>query len=221
MGQDVGDFDGNRKKILEARERAIAGSSDLVIYPELCVTGYPPEDLVLKPGFVAGDTSQWNPELVENTSLFEIEKYDFTTGEVSTAVSGSGGATRPTPSPDGKKIAFVRRERGQSKLYVKDIESGQLSKIYDALDPDQRRLFTLANILPRSLAQQLQRWVEGGQYAQVFDHVEDTVTLAPFQTIDFEGLDGVPLVLEPPPPQAARGSTAPRASRPVGRAPAS
>ena len=55
----------------------------------------------------------------------------------------------------------------------------------------------LANILPRGLAQQLQRWVEGGQYAQVFDHVEDTVTLAPFQYVDFEGLDGVPLVLEP------------------------
>ncbi len=72
----------------------------------------------------------------------------------------------------------------------------QLETLY-ALDPDQRRLFTLANILPRGLAQHLQRWVEGGQYAQVFDHVEDTVTLAPFQYVDFEGLDGVPLVLEP------------------------
>ncbi len=43
----------------------------------------------------------------------------------------------------------------------------------------------------------MQRWVHGGQYANVFDHVEDTVTLAPFHYIDFEGLDGVPLVLEP------------------------
>ncbi|MEO8481548.1 MAG: DUF87 domain-containing protein [Acidobacteriota bacterium] len=72
----------------------------------------------------------------------------------------------------------------------------QLETLY-ALDPDQRRLFTLANILPRGLSQQLQRWVEGGQYAEVFDHVEDTVTLARFQYVDFEGLDGVPLVLEP------------------------
>jgi type IV secretion system protein TrbE len=72
----------------------------------------------------------------------------------------------------------------------------QLETVY-ALDADQRRLFTLANILPRGLAQQLQRWVEGGQYAQVFDHIEDTITLAPFQYVDFEGLDGVPLVLEP------------------------
>jgi type IV secretion system protein TrbE len=72
----------------------------------------------------------------------------------------------------------------------------QIETLY-ALDPDQRRLFTLANILPRTLAQQLQRWVQGGQYADLFDHLEDTLTLAPFQSIDFEGLDGVPLVLEP------------------------
>ena len=72
----------------------------------------------------------------------------------------------------------------------------QLETLY-ALDPDQRRLFTLATILPRTLAQQLQRWVQGGQYAALFDHVEDTLTLAPFQYVDFEGLDSVPLVLEP------------------------
>jgi type IV secretory pathway VirB4 component len=72
----------------------------------------------------------------------------------------------------------------------------QLETLY-VLDPDQRRLFTLATILPRLLAQQLQRWVQGGQYASLFDHVEDTVTLAPFQSVDFEGLDGVAQVLEP------------------------
>ena len=46
-----------------------------------------------------------------NTDLFDIERYDLDTGEVTTAVSGAGGSVRPTPSPDGKKIAFVRRER--------------------------------------------------------------------------------------------------------------
>jgi type IV secretion/conjugal transfer VirB4 family ATPase len=72
----------------------------------------------------------------------------------------------------------------------------QLEAVY-AVDPDQRRLFTLANILPGALRQQLQRWVQGGQYARLFDHVEDTVTLAPFQSVDFDGLDGVPQVVEP------------------------
>jgi type IV secretion system protein VirB4 len=72
----------------------------------------------------------------------------------------------------------------------------QLDTIY-ALDPDQRRLFTLANILPRTLTQQLQRWVQGGQYAGLFDHVDDQLTFAPFQYVDFEGLDRAPMVLEP------------------------
>ncbi|MFN8579397.1 MAG: DUF87 domain-containing protein [Gemmatimonadaceae bacterium] len=66
-----------------------------------------------------------------------------------------------------------------------------------APDPEQRRLFTLSNILPQLPAQHLQRWVSGGRYAHVFDHVHDTVTLAPFQLVDFEGLDAVPLLLEP------------------------
>src|ERR1700730_16612675 len=72
----------------------------------------------------------------------------------------------------------------------------QLETLY-ALDPDQRRLFTLANILRRPLAQQLQRWVQGGPFASLFDQVEDTLTLAPFQYVDFEGLDAAPQLLEP------------------------
>jgi type IV secretion system protein VirB4 len=72
----------------------------------------------------------------------------------------------------------------------------QIETVY-ALEADQRRLFTLATILKRPLARQLHRWVDGGQYADVFDHVEDTVTLARFQYIDFEGLDLFPQVLEP------------------------
>ena len=36
-----------------------------------------------------------------------------------------GGSVRPTPSPDGKQIAFVRRERAKSKLYVKDLDLGR------------------------------------------------------------------------------------------------
>lgn len=83
-----------------------------------------------------------------NGSLFEIEKYEFATGKVSTAVNGAGGATRPTPSPDGKKLAFVRRERNLSKLYVKDLESGQLTKLYDTLDPDQQETWAVNGLYP-------------------------------------------------------------------------
>lgn len=47
----VGDIDGNLKLVLEARARAAALGADLVVGSELVVSGYPPEDLVLKPFF--------------------------------------------------------------------------------------------------------------------------------------------------------------------------
>jgi NAD+ synthase (glutamine-hydrolysing) len=49
----VGDLDGNAARIIEAYERADAAGCDLVAFPELAVTGYPPEDLLLRPVFVA------------------------------------------------------------------------------------------------------------------------------------------------------------------------
>jgi NAD+ synthase (glutamine-hydrolysing) len=49
----VGDLDGNVERILAALGDAEAAGCDLAVFPELAVTGYPPEDLLLKPGFVA------------------------------------------------------------------------------------------------------------------------------------------------------------------------
>src|SRR6186713_2507971 len=48
----VGDLNGNRARIVEAIEEARSAEADLVVLPELAVTGYPPEDLLLRPGFV-------------------------------------------------------------------------------------------------------------------------------------------------------------------------
>src|SRR5438874_7657660 len=48
----VGDLDGKRDLILERLTEARSHSADLVVFPELAVTGYPPEDLLLRPGFV-------------------------------------------------------------------------------------------------------------------------------------------------------------------------
>jgi NAD+ synthase (glutamine-hydrolysing) len=49
----VGDLDGNAERAIAAYEAAVAEGCDLVVFPELMVTGYPPEDLLLKPAFVA------------------------------------------------------------------------------------------------------------------------------------------------------------------------
>ena len=48
----VGDLAGNRDRIVRFLDEARAAGADLVVFPELAVTGYPPEDLLLRPGFV-------------------------------------------------------------------------------------------------------------------------------------------------------------------------
>ncbi len=83
-----------------------------------------------------------------NTDLFNIERYDIETGEISTVASGPGGSVRPTPSHDGKKIAFVRRENTRSKLYVKDLATGEERKVYDALDQDVQETWAVQGLYP-------------------------------------------------------------------------
>jgi NAD+ synthase (glutamine-hydrolysing) len=48
----VGDLAGNERKILDAYQRAGASDPDLVVFPELATTGYPPRDLLLRPRFI-------------------------------------------------------------------------------------------------------------------------------------------------------------------------
>jgi len=48
----VGDLDGNVRKIKDYMKKARAAGADIVVFPELAVTGYPPEDLLLKPKFI-------------------------------------------------------------------------------------------------------------------------------------------------------------------------
>jgi imidazolonepropionase-like amidohydrolase/Tol biopolymer transport system component len=80
--------------------------------------------------------------------IFAIERHDLETGEVSTTVDGYGGAVRPAPSPDGKEIAFVRRDKDTSQLWVKDLASGAERMIYDALDLDVQETWAVTGVYP-------------------------------------------------------------------------
>src|SRR5512138_2243618 len=53
----VGDVDGNARKILQWIDRARGLEADIVTFPELALTGYPPEDLLLKPQFIDANLS--------------------------------------------------------------------------------------------------------------------------------------------------------------------
>src|SRR5262249_53685917 len=54
----LGDLEANPTKLVRMRARAAELGADLVVFPELFITGYPPEDLVLKPAFQAAARRQ-------------------------------------------------------------------------------------------------------------------------------------------------------------------
>src|SRR5579863_1687540 len=48
----VGDFEGNRRRILEMAREAHSRGAELAVFSELCICGYPPQDLIERPAFV-------------------------------------------------------------------------------------------------------------------------------------------------------------------------
>lgn len=66
INSTVGDLEGNKKKIIEYTEKAKKQNADMVIFPELVITGYPPKDLVLKPSFISNNKEILD-EIVEKT----------------------------------------------------------------------------------------------------------------------------------------------------------
>jgi len=62
----VGDLEGNAARLLSTYERADAAGCDLVAFPELTLTGYPPEDLLLRPAFVA-QAREWLDKVAART----------------------------------------------------------------------------------------------------------------------------------------------------------
>jgi imidazolonepropionase-like amidohydrolase/Tol biopolymer transport system component len=93
-----------------------------------------------------GDTFEYSKD--SNDQIYTIHRIDRETGDNETFVSGAGGAVRPTPSPDGKWLAFVRRVRFQSTLFLHDIESGKNTPIYSDLDRDMQETWAVHGVYP-------------------------------------------------------------------------
>jgi Tol biopolymer transport system component len=72
---------------------------------------------------------------------YAIKRRNLASGETETVVSGFGGATSPQISPDGRRVAFVRRVMTRTVLFVYDIETREQRAIYDALDRDAQADF--------------------------------------------------------------------------------
>jgi NAD+ synthase (glutamine-hydrolysing) len=58
MNSIVGDLSGNSKKISDYIKKAVRQKADIVAFPELALTGYPPEDLILKPQFISDNMAE-------------------------------------------------------------------------------------------------------------------------------------------------------------------
>jgi Tol biopolymer transport system component len=83
-----------------------------------------------------------------NGEIFDIQRLDRRTGQIQRFVTGAGGAVRPTPSPDGKMLAFVRRVRGKSVLHLMDLRSGEVWPVYDGLDRDMQETWSIHGVYP-------------------------------------------------------------------------
>jgi NAD+ synthase (glutamine-hydrolysing) len=68
----VGDLEGNSRKILAAMQQAYEARAHIVCLPEMALTGYPPEDLLLKPGFIADNLRKLHELVSESRRMPEL-----------------------------------------------------------------------------------------------------------------------------------------------------
>ena len=93
-----------------------------------------------------GDIFQYSKD--PNGQIYVIQRLDREKNKVETFVSGPGGAIRPTPSPDGKSLAFIRRDRYKSTLYLLDLASGRETPLTDTLDRDMQETWAIHGVYP-------------------------------------------------------------------------
>ena len=93
-----------------------------------------------------GSTFQYNKD--PHGQIYAIRRLDRQTGDFRDLIRGSGGAARAQPSPDGRWIAFVRRVRSKSVLYLFDRQSGAQRPIFDGLSHDQQEAWAIFGVYP-------------------------------------------------------------------------
>ncbi|EPR72624.1 tolB precursor protein [Winogradskyella psychrotolerans RS-3] len=91
-----------------------------------------------------GGAFQYNKD--PNSQIYVINRYDMKTGETSRITGGPGGAARPQISRDGKKLAFVKRIRTKTVLYIHDLETGEEWPVYDQLNKDQQEAWAIFGV---------------------------------------------------------------------------
>ena len=124
--------------------------------------------------------------------IYAIQRLDRSTGRTDRFVQGPGGSIRPTPSPDGKWLAFVRRVRFRTVLFTKDLESGHERALYPELDRDMQETWAVQGVYPSMAwtpdSRAIVLWAggkirrierDGGRASVVPFHVRATRRMAP------------------------------------------
>jgi len=93
-----------------------------------------------------GITFEYNKN--SNAEIYQIQRRDLQSGKTRPFVTGAGGAVRPTPSPDGKQLAFVRRVRDQSTLFLKDLKTGAETPVWGELERDMQEAWAVHGVYP-------------------------------------------------------------------------
>ncbi|MEX0291690.1 MAG: amidohydrolase family protein [Flavobacteriaceae bacterium] len=93
-----------------------------------------------------GGFFQYNKD--PNKQIYAIKRYNFETGETITITGGPGGATRPQVSRDGSKLAFIKRVRTKTVLYVHDLSTGEEWPLVDSLNKDQQEAWAIFGTYP-------------------------------------------------------------------------
>ncbi len=93
-----------------------------------------------------GGYFQYNKD--PNKQIYVIKQYEFETGKTTTVTGGPGGAARPQISRDGKWLAFIKRVRTKTVLYIHDMDTGEEWPIYDALNKDQQEAWAIFGVYP-------------------------------------------------------------------------
>ena len=111
-----------------------------------------------------GGTFEYSKD--SNTQIYVIQRLDRETGEIERFVTGTGGSVRPTPSPNGRYLAFIRRVRFKTTLFLHEIESGAEWPLYDGLDRDMQETWAIHGVYPNidwtPNGKSIVFWADGG-----------------------------------------------------------
>lgn len=98
----------------------------------------------------AGKSFEYNKN--SNGQIYQIFRKDLRDGKTIAIVSGAGGAVRPTPSPDGKYLAFVRRlrikDKSESTLFLKNLSTGEEVPAWGQLERDMQEAWAVHGVYP-------------------------------------------------------------------------